>query len=140
MDTLTFQCLECESADAIAYAESKDGELLYCICLSCGELMLVGDCEPDTPLYPSSNDIIFYEEETNALRAALASQREQTAAAEERVARLEEACNDLAQWVRRRCPADNWPVEYTRAVRALAAADAQDGGPAERGIKEYGDG
>jgi hypothetical protein len=33
------------------------------------------------------------------------------------------ACRDLADWVRRRCPADDWPVEYTRASRAIQRAE-----------------
>jgi hypothetical protein len=35
------------------------------------------------------------------------------------------ACYDLAQWVRRRTPADNWPVEYERAMRAIAKAKGE---------------
>jgi len=82
MDTLVYQCLECDAADAIGYAESADGGLLYCVCLSCGELMLVGDFELDTPLHPANdNSVIFYEEETNTLRAERDALREACEAA-----------------------------------------------------------
>ena len=103
-------------------------------CEFCGQL--IDDGWPVACLHCADED---------RLRAALASQREQTAAAEERVARVEEAL-DLYIEQHIDDPPNFSPVKgrcvcfCCQTARAALAADAQDGGPAERGIKEDGGG